>query len=106
VIVGRGSQHFLRRRTDTLRVFLYAPRGDKIRRLLKAGVNQSQVEHLVDTVDHDRATFVETYFHIQWPNRSIYHAMLNTAVGDDIVVDEVLRLKAAMERRVTASASP
>ncbi len=26
VIVGRGSQHFLRNRTDTLRVFLYAPR--------------------------------------------------------------------------------
>jgi cytidylate kinase len=106
VIVGRGSQHFLRHRTDTLRVFLYAPRGDKIRRLLETGVNESQVEHLVDTVDRDRATFVETYFHIQWPNRSIYHAMLNTAVGDDIVVDEVLRLKAAMERRVTASASP
>jgi cytidylate kinase len=106
VIVGRGSQHFLRHRTDTLRVFLYAPRGDKIRRLLETGVNESQVEHLVDTVDRDRATFVETYFHIQWPNRSIYHAMLNTAVGDDIVVDEVLRLKAAMERQVTASASP
>ena len=106
VIVGRGSQHFLRHRTDTLRVFLYAPRGDKIRRLLETGVNESQVEHLVDTVDHDRATFVETYFHIQWPNRSIYHAMLNTAVGDEIVVDEVLRLKDAMERQVTAAASP
>src|ERR1700747_3775369 len=26
VIVGRGSQHFLRDRTDTLRLFLYAPR--------------------------------------------------------------------------------
>jgi cytidylate kinase len=106
VIVGRGSQHFLRHRTDTLRVFLYAPRGDKIRRLLKTGVSESQVEHLVDTIDRDRATFVETYFHIQWPNRSIYHAMLNTAVGDDIVVDEVLRLKAAMEQQVTATASP
>src|ERR1700746_3747447 len=34
VIVGRGSQHFLRNRPDTLRVFLYAPREDKGLRLL------------------------------------------------------------------------
>ncbi|MGA2814263.1 MAG: cytidylate kinase-like family protein, partial [Candidatus Acidiferrum sp.] len=34
VIVGRGSQQFLRNRTDALRVFLYAPREDKVRRLL------------------------------------------------------------------------
>jgi cytidylate kinase len=98
VIVGRGSQHFLRNRTDTLRVFLYAPRGEKIRRLLKTGVSESEVEHLVDTVDNDRAAFVEKYFQIQWPNRPIYHAMFNTAMGDAIVINEVLNLKASLEQ--------
>ena len=98
VIVGRGSQHFLRHRPDTLRVFLYAPRSEKIKRLLKAGVSESEVGHLVDTVDVDRAAFVERYFHIQWPDRPIYHAMLNTAVGDEIVIGEVLSLKATMEQ--------
>jgi len=98
VIVGRGSQHFLRNRTDTLRVFLYGPRDDKIRRLLKTGVSESEVEHLVDTVDSDRAAFVEKYFHIQWPDRQIYHAMLNTGVGEEIVINEVLNLKASLER--------
>src|SRR6202166_3722814 len=34
VIVGRGSQHFLRDRPDVFRVFLYAPREDKVRRLI------------------------------------------------------------------------
>ena len=34
VIVGRGSQHFLRARSDTLRFFLYASREDKLRRLI------------------------------------------------------------------------
>jgi cytidylate kinase len=34
VIVGRGSQLFLKDRTDTFRVFLYASREDKVRRLL------------------------------------------------------------------------
>src|SRR6202007_1825256 len=37
VIVGRGSQHFLRNRQDTLRVFLYAPREDKERRWCGCG---------------------------------------------------------------------
>src|SRR5262249_55000830 len=37
VIVGRGSQQFLRNRPDTLRIFLYAPREDKVRRLLGRG---------------------------------------------------------------------
>ena len=33
VIVGRGSQQFLKNRQDTLRIFLYAPREDGVRRL-------------------------------------------------------------------------
>src|SRR5579871_2443196 len=51
VIVGRGSQHFLRDRQDTLRVFLYAPREDKVRRLLARGKSEDEAEQLVDTVD-------------------------------------------------------
>jgi cytidylate kinase len=105
VIVGRGSQHFLRDRDDALRVFLYAPRREKIRRLLRTGVNASEVEQLVDTVDTDRAAFVERYFHIQWPDRSIYHAMINTAAGDDVVIEQVLTLKASLERRTNSSDS-
>src|SRR6202030_1884376 len=34
VIVGRAAQHFLRNHSDTLRLFLYAPREDKVGRLL------------------------------------------------------------------------
>ena len=40
VIVGRGSQHFLRDRDDTLRVFLYAPREEKVRRLKAGGITE------------------------------------------------------------------
>lgn len=97
VIVGRGSQHFLRERSDTIRVFLYAPRGDKIRRLLASGVSEAEVEHLVDTVDDERAAFIEKYFQIQWPDRPLYHAMLNTTFGDPVVIDEILSLKKAIE---------
>ncbi len=99
VIVGRGSQHFLRNRDDALRVFLYAPREEKIRRLTAGDMSETAIEEQVDTVDNERAEFIEKYFHLEWPSRAIYHAMLNTAVGDEIVIDAVLSLKKAVEQQ-------
>lgn len=90
VIVGRGSQHFLQDRGDTLRFFLYAPREEKVRRLVFEGNKQGNAEALVDTVDRERAAFIKNYFHADWPNREIYHAMLNTGAGEDTVVDAIL----------------
>jgi cytidylate kinase len=90
VILGRGSQHFLQDRTDTLRFFLYAPREDKVQRLISEGHSKNAANALVDTVDRERAAFIKNYFHAQWPNRPVYHAMLNTAVGDDKVIQAIL----------------
>ncbi|HEY6309173.1 MAG TPA: cytidylate kinase-like family protein [Candidatus Angelobacter sp.] len=86
VIVGRGSQHFLQDRADTLRFFLYAPKADKVRRLQAQGNKEKEAEALVDTVDRERAAFIKQYFNVDWPNRQVYHAMLNTAAGDEAVV--------------------
>jgi cytidylate kinase len=90
VIIGRGSQHFLQDRRDALRFFLYAPTADKVRRLVSEGNSQSQAEALVDTVDRERAAFIKNYFHVEWPNRAVYHAMINTALGEEAVVDAIL----------------
>ena len=90
VILGRGSQHFLQGRKDTLRFFLYAPTTDKVRRLVSEGNTQAQAEALVDTVDRERAAFIKNYFHAEWPNRAVYHAMINTALGEEAVVEAIL----------------
>ena len=90
VILGRGAQHFLQGRRDTLRFFLYAPTSDKVRRLVSEGHRQAHAEALVDTVDRERAAFIKNYFHADWPNRAVYHAMLNTAAGEDAVVEAML----------------
>jgi|ERR1035438_5797257 cytidylate kinase len=92
VIVGRGSQQFLRNNGDTLRVFLYAPREAKVRRLLARGKSQNEAEQLVDSVDRERADFIDKYFHHAWPQRDIYHLMVNTAIGDAAVVQMILDL--------------
>ena len=90
VLVGRGSQHFLRDRQDTLRVFLYAPREDKVRRLIDRGKGQVEAEQLVDTVDRDRKDFIQKYFGVEWPDRGVYHTMINTTVGNRAVADMIL----------------
>jgi Cytidylate kinase-like family len=102
VIVGRGSQHFLRDRTDTLRVFLYAPREDKVRRLLSRGKNETEAEELADTVDRERADFIAKYFGVEWPNRPVYHTMINTSIGDETVVHMILDFMKTIDAKVSA----
>lgn len=97
VIVGRGSQQFLKNRPDTLRVFLYAPREDKVRRLLARGKSEKEAEQLVDTVDRERADFIQKYFNVEWPDRAIYHTMMNTAIGDQEVIRMILDLMKMVE---------
>jgi len=102
VIVGRGSQHFLRNRPDTLRVFLYAPREDKVRRLLARGKSENEAQQLVDTVDRERADFIQKYFHVEWPDRGVYHTMINTAIGDQAVTQMISDLMKVVDASVVA----
>src|SRR5215468_12780963 len=99
VIVGRGSQHFLEDNPETLRVFLYAAREDKVRRVMAGGKTESEAQELVDTVDRDRIDFIQRYFDVEWPTRSLYHVMLNTSVGEEIVVQTILQLMKTIESR-------
>ena len=99
VIVGRGSQLYLKDRADTFRVFLYAPRENKVRRLLSRGKSEKDAQELVDTVDRERAGFIEKYFHVAWPDRAVYHVMINTAVGDETVVRTIVNFMKAFDSK-------
>jgi cytidylate kinase len=87
VIVGRGSQYFLRNRKDVFRTFLYASRDYKIHRLICAGTPEPDAIEQVDTIDRDRAEFVKKYFKLDWPDRHLFDAMLNTEKGESYVAD-------------------
>src|ERR1700678_3747486 len=82
VIVGRGSQYFLRNRKDVFHVFLYASRDHKIRRMIAQGATQDKAIELVDTTDKARAAFVRQYLGLKWPEPQVYHAMFNTEMGE------------------------
>ncbi|HEX7797717.1 MAG TPA: cytidylate kinase-like family protein [Vicinamibacterales bacterium] len=90
VIVGRGSPFFLENRPDAFHVFIYAPYEDKVRRLISGGTEPNEAARLVDTVDNDRADFIKRYFDKEWPDRHLYHLMINSRVGDEAVVRTIL----------------
>jgi cytidylate kinase len=90
VIVGRGAPFFLRDREDTFRVFTYAPHDEKIRRVLEMGKSHEEAEDLVENVDKERMAYIKHYFNADWPKRSLYHLMINTVVGNEIVIATIL----------------
>jgi len=90
VIVGRGAPFLLRHRPDTLHVFVYAPLEEKIRRLREAGKTEADAIEEIENVDRQRVIFVRRYFGMEWPTRELYHMMINSKVGDDVVIDTIL----------------
>jgi CMP/dCMP kinase len=98
IIVGRGAPYFLRERTDTFSVFLYASRELKFRRILKRVGNEKEAVELLDSMDDDRRKFVKHYFGHEWPNRQLFHAMINTGIGDKNTVETILNLLNAVNQ--------
>ena len=87
VIVGRGSQFFLRNRKDVFRSFLYASRDYKIHRLVRGGMPERDAIEQVDTTDRDRAAFIKRYLKLNWPDHHLYHVMFNTEMGESYVAE-------------------
>jgi CMP/dCMP kinase len=90
VIVGRGAPFLLRGRPDTFHVFVYAPIEEKIRRLREAGKSEDDAMEEIENVDRQRVIFVRRYFRMEWPTRELYHMMINSKVGDEVVIDTIL----------------
>jgi cytidylate kinase len=89
VIVGRGAPYFLRGREDAFHVFVYAPWEEKIQRVKATGKSEEEAVELLSTIDQERATFIQKYFGKEWPNRHLYHLMINSKIGDDRVVQAI-----------------
>jgi cytidylate kinase len=99
VIVGRGAPWFLRKRSDTMCIFLFAPYHEKLRRTLAQGKGRQEADDLLERVDRDRAAFVKKYYGLTWPYREIYDVMINTIHGDDAVIDMILKCRDRLNSR-------
>ncbi len=92
VIVGRGSQCILQQREDAFHVFVYAPRPERLARLLDRETEKSraEVEKQLDTLDAARAAYVRDHFGEDWQNRHLYHLMLSSCLGEKEAVSIIL----------------
>jgi cytidylate kinase len=90
VIVGRGSAYYLSKRVDAFHVFIYAPFQERVRRLQATGKSRGEAIELVETVDRDRADFINKYFNVDWPGRHRFHLMVNSGMGNEVAVEVIL----------------
>ena len=99
VVVGRGSAYFLRDRADAFHVFVYAPFEAKVWRLRTEGRSEKEAIELAETVDRDRAAYIKQYFDIEWPARYFFHLMVNSAMGDEVVVETIVDSVAQFDKQ-------
>jgi outer membrane protein TolC len=65
-------------------------------------VNAGTSPSIDDTVDRERIDFIQKYFHVEWPDRAVYHTLINTAIGDAAVVHIILAFMKTIEAPVPA----
>ncbi|MGD0670111.1 MAG: cytidylate kinase-like family protein [Bryobacteraceae bacterium] len=97
VIVGRCSAYYLHDRADALHVFIYAPFEEKVRRLRARGKSESDAIELAENVDRERAEYIRKYFDVEWPTRHFFHLMINSTLGDEMVVDTIVHSVSALK---------
>jgi cytidylate kinase len=101
VLMGRGAPWYLRDRADTLNVFLFAPRSFKIQRVHARVHDELEANRRLDMASRDHAAFLKHYYGVEWQARHLFHLMLNTAVGFDLVVDTICQFKTALDKQGT-----
>ena len=99
VIVGRGSAYYLYGKPDVFHVFIYAPVDEKVSRLRQTGKSEAEALELAETVDRDRAAYIKQYFNVEWPARHLYDIMINSAAGDDRVVETIADALAVFQKQ-------
>jgi cytidylate kinase len=90
VIVGRGGAYYLGDRRDAFHVFIYGLFEDKVSRIQASGKTEKEATELIEQVDVDRSSFIQQYFHVDWPERQRFHLMVNSSMGEQVAVETIL----------------
>ena len=90
VIVGRASQCILQERSDAFHVFIYAPRGERLRRVRSRHASRAEAEAALEARDQERAGLIRRYFNQDWVNRHLYDLMISSKLGEEVVLSTIL----------------
>jgi len=80
VIVGRGSQCILERRSDVFHAFVYAPMKERVNRICARtdACPGANVEQRIRAIDEARARYLHQHFGKQWGNFKMYELMVRS----------------------------
>ena len=95
VIVGRGAQCVLQGRKDAFHVFIYAPWAERVARIRERLPGQRDVEELIRSTDRQRADYIRTYFRCNWMDPHLYHLMICSRLGEDVVESQIVEALAS-----------
>ena len=98
VIVGRCADYILREHKDLLRVFIYAPMEERIRRAVEEyGDKESNMESFVTRKDKQRASYYNYFTSVRWGDRKSYDLCITSALGLDTAVELIRTAALARE---------
>lgn len=85
VIVGRGSQCILERRSDVFHAFVYAPMKERVNRICARtdACPGANVEQRIRAIDEARARYLQTHFGKQWGNFQMYELMVRSCPDEN-----------------------
>ena len=95
VIVGRGAQCVLRGRKNVFHVFIYAPWAERVARIQQRLPGQTDIEELIRSTDRQRADYIRTYFGCNWMDPHLYHLMICSGLGEDLVESTIIEALAS-----------
>jgi hypothetical protein len=82
VLVGRGSACALAGQPGCFHIFIYATARDKREWFKRVFPNQApQADQLLAAFDKRRAAVIRKFYQQDWSARSLYHLLLNSAIG-------------------------
>jgi cytidylate kinase len=102
VMVGRGAQAYLAERSNTLHVYVVAPREQRLASIMRRlGLAQKDAEKALDDTDHGRRRYVKENYGRQWDDPVNYDLVVNTGrFGFDEAAGLILE---AAARRLSGS---
>lgn len=103
VIVGRGASCALACHPGCFHVFVYATQKAKRDWFQNAFPKQAQhADQLLAAFDKRRAAVIKKFYQQDWCSRSLYHMLLNSAIGFEGMIEAVQGAAGLMESSATA----
>ncbi len=88
IILGRNADDILKNYPHTFKVFIYAPKEDRIQTIARRySIGEKEAGDMIDEVDHNRASYYEYFTHKKFGCAENYDLCLNSGINsfDDCV---------------------